>query len=201
MKPTRNLWSLGITLAFALFIAGTAALIVIASAHQSDLVTPDYYEREIQYQTRLDQLNRTAYLDDQVKVVFDAATRRICVSLPASLAGSVTSGRVQLYRPSAAGLDRELKLELDANGSQSLDAAALEPGLWKVRIHWTSRQQDYYADKRIVVERGNGRRAGVAPVSNSGHFSAAAIRVSVDVGAQTKANKLTMGTGATPVLR
>ena len=61
---------------------------------------------------------------------------------------------MQLYRPSAAGLDRELKLELDATGSQSLDAAALEPGLWKVRIHWTSHQQEYFADKSVVVKRG-----------------------------------------------
>ena len=154
MKPKRNLWPLGITLAFVLFAVGIATMMFIACSHKSDLVSANYYEQEIKYQTRLDQLNRTAQFDDQVKVAFDNTARRISIALPASHAGPETSGRVQLYRPSAAGLDRELKLKLDANGSQSLDAAALEPGLWKVRIQWTSRQQDYFADKSIVVKRG-----------------------------------------------
>ena len=35
-----------------------------------------------------------------------------------------------------------------------LDAAALEPGFWKVRIHWKLHQQDYFVDKRVVVKRG-----------------------------------------------
>jgi nitrogen fixation protein FixH len=201
MKPTRNLWPLGITLAFALFIAGTAGLIVIACSHKSDLVSVNYYEQEIKYQTRLDQLNRTAQFNDLVKVVFDHAARRIRITLPASHADPETSGRVQLYRPSATGLDRELRLQLDATGSQSLDAAALEPGFWKVRIHWTAHQQDYFADKSVVVKRGDRRRTSVTPVSNFEDFSAFAIRVLADVGTQKKADKSTTGTGATPVLR
>jgi nitrogen fixation protein FixH len=154
MKPTRNFWPLAITLAFVLFATGIATMIVIACTHKSDLVSTNYYEQEIKYQARLDQLNRTSQFNDQVKVAFDNIARRINISLPASHAGPKTSGLVQLYRPSAAGMDRELKLELDGSGSQSFDGAALEPGLWKVRIHWTSRQQDYFADKRIVVKRG-----------------------------------------------
>lgn len=150
----RNLWPLSITVAFVLFIGGTVTLIVVASTRQSDLVTANYYEQEIRYQTRLDQLSRTAPLTNEVTVVFDGIARKIRISLPASHADSQTSGRVQLYRPSAAGLDRELKLELDATGSQTLDAASLEPGFWKVRIYWTCRQQDYFVDKGIVVKRG-----------------------------------------------
>jgi len=151
----KSFWPLGITLAFALFIAGTVALVFIAFRHKSDLVTPDYYEQEIKYQTRLDQLNRAAPLNEQVIVAFDDVARQICLSLPASHAGPQTFGRVQLYRPSAAGLDRELKLKLDASGSQILDATALEPGFWKVRIHWVCREQDYFVDKGIIVKRGS----------------------------------------------
>jgi len=150
----KNLWPLGITIAYVLFAAGIAVMVFIACSHKSDLVSDNYYEQEIQYQSRLDQLNRTARFNDQVKVAFDNSEKRISISLPADHAGPGTSGIVQLYRPSAAGLDRELKLELDATNSQSLDAATLEPGLWKVRIQWTSGQQDYFADKSIVVKRG-----------------------------------------------
>jgi nitrogen fixation protein FixH len=65
-----------------------------------------------------------------------------------------TFGRIQLYRPSATGLDRVVKLQLDNKGSQTLDASSLLPGLWKVRVQWTAQNQDFFADKSIVVKRG-----------------------------------------------
>jgi len=150
----KNLWPLGIVLAYVLFASGLAVMVFIACSHKTELVSANYYEQEVKYQIRLDQLNRTAQFGEQVKVAFDNAAKRISISLPPGHANSATSGSVQLYRPSAAGLDRELKLELDGNASQSLDATTLQPGLWKVRIYWTFGQQDYFADKSIVIKRG-----------------------------------------------
>ncbi len=154
MTPKRNFWPLGIILACALFVTGLAVMVFIACTHSSELVSDNYYEQEVKYQTRLDQLNRTAQLNEQVKVAFDHGAKRISISLPTGPAAANASGRIQLYRPSAAGLDREVKLELDASGSQSVDATALEPGLWKIRIHWTAGQQEFFADKSVVVKRG-----------------------------------------------
>ena len=34
---------------------------------------------------------------------------------------------------------------------QSLDASALKPGLWKIRVSWTVGQQDYFIDQKIVI--------------------------------------------------
>jgi len=154
MKPQRNFWPYGIILTFVVFIGGTTALVVIACTHKTDLISPNYYEDEIKFQSRLDQLNRTALLSDQVNVAYDAAKQSINISLPAGQVTPATAGHIQLYRPSATGLDRELKLQLDANASQTVEAATLQPGLWKVRVRWTVENQDYFADKSIVVKRG-----------------------------------------------
>lgn len=151
MKTARNLWPFGIVLALGLFAAGTVALIVIASSHKVDLVATDYYEQEIQFQSQLERLNRTAPFGDEVKVAYDATTRRITISLPAGHANPDTAGRIHLYRPSMTGKDRELALNLDADGRQSVDAAALLPGLWKVRVHWTAQNQEYFADRSVLV--------------------------------------------------
>ena len=154
MKPTRNLWPYGIILTFVIFSTGTATLVVIACTHKTDLISPNYYEDEIKFQSRIDQLNRTALLSDQVNVAYDVAKQSINISLPAGQVTLATAGRIQLYRPSATGLDRELQLRLDANGSQTVEAATLQPGLWKVRVKWTVQGQDYFAEKNIVVKRG-----------------------------------------------
>ena len=152
MKTTRSLWPWGITLAFVLFALGIATMVVIACTHKVDLIRADYYDQEIKYQTQLDRLNRTARLSDAVKIAYDGSTRFLTISLPPTHAGPDTVGRIEFYRPSATNLDRELKLELDANGVQTLDTTALLPGLWKVRVHWTFRNEEYFADQKIVVD-------------------------------------------------
>ena len=81
------------------------------------------------------------------------ACKCITVSLPAEQAGRTINGRIELYRPSAAGMDREVKLEPDAKGVQRLDAAGLVPGLWKVRVSWTCDHQDYFLDEKVIVGR------------------------------------------------
>ena len=154
MKPQRNFWPYGIIATFVVFITGTATLVVIACTHKADLISPNYYEEEIKFQSRLDQLNRTALLSDQVNVTYDAVKQNIHISLPAGQVTPATAGRIQLYRPSATGLDRELQLQLDASGLQNVEAATLQPGLWKVRVQWTAQNHDYFADKSIVIKRG-----------------------------------------------
>jgi nitrogen fixation protein FixH len=151
MKPSRNLWPLGIILTFALFFAGTVGLIVMAFSQKVDLVSADYYEQELKFQGRIDRVERTRRAATQAAVAYDAARRCITVSLPAEQARHGVTGRIELYRPSAAGLDRAVELAPDAQGVQRLDAAGLAPGLWKVRVSWTVEKQDYFLDQKVVV--------------------------------------------------
>jgi nitrogen fixation protein FixH len=151
MSSQKNLWPHGIVAAFGLFIAGTALLIVIACTHKTDLVAADYYEQEIRFQTQLDRLNRTAQLSEQARIEYDGVAQRIIISLPAEHASIETSGEIHFYRPSATGLDREMKLEVDASGAQSVDASSLLPGLWKVRVQWTFRNDEFFTDWKVFI--------------------------------------------------
>ena len=151
MATTRNLWPLGIILTLVVFFAGTVGLIVMACSQRVDLVSPDYYERELKFQGQIDRVERTHRAPSQASVAYDAAGQCITVSLPADQAGREINGRIELYRPSAAGLDRAVKLAPDSKGVQRLDAAGLAPGLWKVRVSWTVEQQDYFLDQKVVV--------------------------------------------------
>jgi nitrogen fixation protein FixH len=151
MATDRNLWPLGIVLTLVLFFVGTIGLVVMACSQRADLVSPDYYERELKFQSRIDQVERTRHAAGQAVVAYDEGARCITVSLPAAQAGHDISGHIELYRPSAAGMDREVKFMPDAKGLQRLDAAGLVPGLWKVRVSWTFEQKDYFLDEKIIV--------------------------------------------------
>jgi hypothetical protein len=151
MIPTRNLWPLGIIGAFVLFITGTVGLIVMACSQRADLVSADYYEKELKFQTHIDRVERTRRAASQASVAYDAAGKCITVSLPADQAGLAVWGTIELYRPSAAGMDHAVSLKPDAKGIQRLDAGALAPGLWRVRVSWTSEKQNYYLEQKVVV--------------------------------------------------
>jgi hypothetical protein len=147
MKPTPNLWPLGIIAAFVIFISGTISLVVMASSHKAELVSDNYYEQEIKYQNRIDSLGRAQRLGSVASVRLDAANGRIAISLPpAQVRGGVT-GRIQLYRPSAAGADRALALAPNANGLQFVDLRSLLPGLWRMRVSWTADGQEYWIER------------------------------------------------------
>jgi hypothetical protein len=151
MTPTRNLWPIGIIVFCCLFVAGTVGLIVMACSQREDLVSTNYYEQELHYQDQIDRTERTRREAGQTAVAYDAVLQQITVSLPPGQARGGLSGTLELYRPSAANLDRSLKLEPDAGGVQRLDASGLAPGLWKVRVSWTFDQRSYYVEQKVVV--------------------------------------------------
>jgi hypothetical protein len=151
MNSSRNLWPVGIIVACALFVAGTAALIVFACTQRVELVSHDYYERELKFQGQIDRAEHTRRAASQASIAYDPAGKCITVSLPAAQARQQVWGSVELYRPSAAGMDRAIRFEPDANGIQRVDATGLAPGLWRVRVSWTAEKENYYLEQKVVV--------------------------------------------------
>lgn len=166
MNSPRNLWPWAIILTFVLFISGTIGLVVMASTQREDLVSDNYYEQELKFQSQIDRARNANQLSAPATVTYDSSHRAICVSLPASnfnrdlnldrnlnpsLTLSTITGLIQLYRPSEAALDRNLKLQLDDNGCQFVDASNLRPGLWKIRVTWAVDNQEYFTDQQLVI--------------------------------------------------
>jgi len=149
MKPSRNFWPLGIILTFVVFICGTVGLVVMACMHNTELVNANYYDQEIKYQSRIDSQTRAQEMG--ASATYDPMARHIVISLPSLAAAKNVTGQIQLYRPSSAGLDREFKLEPAANGTQTLNAAGLQPGLWKIRVSWNIEGRDYFLDEKIII--------------------------------------------------
>jgi hypothetical protein len=149
-SPSRNLWPFAIIGFFCLAVLFLGSFVVWAMRQHEDLVSADYYEREVRYQQQLDSMNRSHAFAAQVVVTFDPTQQAIIITLPAARQQG-TTGRVHLYRPSDSRLDRELPLALNAEGVQRLDATGLSGGLWKVRVKWTTAGQEYFLDQPVIV--------------------------------------------------
>ena len=148
---SRNPWPIAIILFFVLFISSMAAWITIAVRNDMDLVRKDYYEHEILFQRQIDRAQRAATVASATKLDFDTVTARLSLQLPPDHAFSGASGKVHLYRPSDAKLDREFPLVLSNTGAQTFDLSMLARGLWKVQVHWETEGNEFFCDKRIVI--------------------------------------------------
>lgn len=149
--PGKSPWPLGITLALLTFAGGLLALIIIAVSSNSDLVVENYYEEEIRYNQQLDRLARTERVADAIEIRHDARLGVVILTFPQAHTGQDLSGEVHLYRPSSAGMDRKLPLEMNPAGMQVISVADLAPGLWQVKIQWTVAGEEYYVEERLIV--------------------------------------------------
>jgi hypothetical protein len=151
MTKPLNPWPWAIILTFVLFISGTVGLVVMASSQRVDLVSKNYYEQELKYQGQIDRAENSRRLSAPARIAYNAARRQIVLTLPPEHATRGVAGKIELYRPSEANLDRQVKLQPDAHGSQALDVGDLRPGLWKVRISWATQNQEFYTDQQVVI--------------------------------------------------
>ena len=151
MKSNRNLWPWAIVLTFVLFISGTVSLVVMACSQKVELVSANYYEQELQFQGQLERMNRTSQLAVPASVRYDPIRKLIAISLPPEHQGRKVSGHIDLYRPSAAGQDRQLPLQTDERGMQTLDATHLGAGFWKLRLSWQVDDREYFHEQQIVI--------------------------------------------------
>ena len=146
---SRNYWPMGVIVVFALFFIGMASVVVIATTHRDHLVSDNYYERELKFQSQIDAAARAKAAGAEIR--FDGANARVLVVLPVAQLAKKLSGLVTFYRASDSKLDREFLLEPKNDGTQTVNVSRLAAGLWVVRVKWVANGQSYFLEQKITV--------------------------------------------------
>lgn len=146
-----NPWPWGI----AGFLTGFACLVagfgVFAARQHFDLVRVDYYEEELRYQDRIDALSRGREAGKGATLTLDGAGRGLSVRLPAGAGSDGAAGRLHLYRPSDASLDRQLALSPGRDGVQHCDLAGMKAGFWRARLTWREGSEEFMQESSFVL--------------------------------------------------
>jgi len=146
-----NPWPVCIITFFTFAIIGCVSFVAFCTLHPSELVAEDYYEQEIRYQSQMDRVEMVRATGSLASIRYNADHKQITISIPGSDDSPQPTGKVDLYRPSAANLDQSIKLEIDAQGKQQIDATKLQPGLWKVKVTWSAGGKDYFLDQKVRI--------------------------------------------------
>ena len=145
-------WVRGIVGAYLLFVTMTLSFVFFAFSQRLDLVSPDYYQREIAFQQHIDRVERTRALPSELAWSLSWEGTDLICAFPPDAPDAPPVGTIHLYRPANADLDRQIPIDLDANGRQRL-TTALIPGHWRIKISWKLGTQDYFSETALTVRQ------------------------------------------------
>lgn len=111
-----------------------------------DLVTEKYYEEELHYQDRIEQIANGKELAEPVRVSLQAGM--VQIDFPPTLNAAGIQGKVRLYCPSGKRRDREYPISLVNGLSQQIDVSGLK-GAYSVQVDWNYQDRSYYAEHKL----------------------------------------------------
>jgi hypothetical protein len=149
MKRIKWNWGTGILLSIIVFMAILTALVYIFMNQDVDLVTRDYYGKELSYQNQIDKINNTGEMGKEVEISF--LNNSVQLIFPDSVYDKKASGTVFFYRPSGSKNDFSLYMAVNDNNKQVINTAKLDKGLWKIKVEWRMEGKDFYSEKTIMI--------------------------------------------------
>jgi len=143
-------WGLRIIMLYATFVVFMLILVGMSVQQDFDLVSKDYYNQEIEYQTRINKIANAQKLSTPLQIQLDNETQQLNIQYPAQLEN--ISGSIQLYRPTDAKKDILTAIKPATDNTQTISTAALQKGLWRVKVEWAADNTEYYNEEIIVIQ-------------------------------------------------
>ena len=151
MKKPIQPWAIGVTVLVVLFPIAFILLAVYASRSDKNLVTDDYYQKDLHYQERIETLRRTQSLHVMPLISYDNGTEVCTIQFPDSARWSSVTGSVVFFRNSDHQRDVTYPLQLDSRHAQSFSMQSFQRGLWRVQLSWELGGLDYYLEERLFL--------------------------------------------------
>lgn len=143
-------WGTGIVITIILFLIISFAMIFHFMNQKVDLVTDNYYEKTLVYQTQIDEADRTKEINNDIKLEY--FNNQLKFTLPFSIVGKIGAGEIYFYRPSDSNKDFKTSFQLNENGELLLDASKVEKGYWKVQMRWLMNGESYSVERTVMID-------------------------------------------------
>jgi hypothetical protein len=140
-------WGYKIAILYGGFVVVVLASVFFAMTQKVDLVTDNYYEKELKYQEQINKSQRTKALKEKTNI--EVSLSGIKLKFPVLPDKNTPNDYILLYRPSDPSKDIKLNISTDSFGFQYIPAEKISKGFWKVKLSWTSGGFEYY-DESIV---------------------------------------------------
>jgi nitrogen fixation protein FixH len=138
-------WGKSIILCFVLFATFVGFMAYKMATAKVDLVRKDYYQKEIDYQNHINQVNNSLALKTNKIMTYLPENQALRIGFPTP----VSKGEVLFFRPSDKALDFTVPIQRISLFSYS--TKLLQKGRWKVQVTWSDGALEYYVEDEFTI--------------------------------------------------
>ncbi|MCX6163912.1 MAG: FixH family protein [Ignavibacteriae bacterium] len=142
-------WGIKILIFYLGFVVMVLASVFFAMTQRVELVSDNYYEKELKYQEQIDKSQRTKSLKEKTEI--QLIDRQIKIKFPNLPDKNYTKYSILLYRPSDPSKDLKISVLTDSLGIQIIPIEKLAKGFWKIKINWASNEAEYYDESILNI--------------------------------------------------
>lgn len=143
-------WGWRIALLYGGFVLLMLFLVYKTSTVKDDLVTPDYYAKELKFQEQLDKQKRTSQLKEQPSWIVNG--KKISVKFPAELVTKNVKAEILFYNTVEAKRDFSLTCVPDSLGVCELQSEKFQHGVYQMKMDWNAAGVSYYNEGTINIQ-------------------------------------------------
>ena len=140
-------WGYKITVAYLVFVFGILFLVYKTSQEKKDLVTEDYYEKELKYQQVIDASKRTALLSSELK--YEVLKNKILITFPDEFINKDVSGEIEIYCPSDE--NKDVRKSFNHLKNNCIEMSTSNTGLQVIYVNWICEGLSYSYEKKIFI--------------------------------------------------
>lgn len=135
-------------LVYIVFVVGILFMVYKTTTETNDLVTTDYYAKELKYQQVIDAANRTSKLSSAPAIVIINDSLKI--EFPKEFTNKVLNGNVEFYFAADENKDFNKIIET-TNSVIKIIIPQKNKGLHEVHLTWEVDGVNYYFVKKIFI--------------------------------------------------
>ncbi len=141
-------WGYKILVVYSVFILGIVFMVFTSATQKTDLVTTDYYAKELLYQQKIDEMKRVSALSAPVEYVIKE--QQLIIHFPKDFVGKKLTGEILLYCPSDEMKDIKKEFVI-TDAFVTVDLSANTTGLYQLQLSWEDGGVTYYFEKKIFL--------------------------------------------------
>jgi hypothetical protein len=143
-------WGGKIIVVYGIFVAGILFLVAKSSMQKMDLVTTDYYAKELKYQDKIDEQKRVDALSDTIK--YEIKNGKFSIVFPKDFSGKNIVGEAVLYAPSDENNDVKHPFSIE-NNIIDIPLTSVKIGFYNLHLTWKVDGVNYYYETKINIKK------------------------------------------------
>ena len=143
-------WGTKLAIGASIYVIGILTFVGFSTTQKINLVSKDYYPKEVVYQEQIDKIKNAKELKDNIEIIQENESLQI--QFPANMHNQV-KGEIIFYRPADYEFDIKTAIKIDEDGLQELNTNQLLKGMYTIKIDWEHDGVGYYIEDAVYLNK------------------------------------------------